>query len=734
MGTTLVIVESPAKAKKIQSLLGNQFRVAASVGHVRDLPLKDLGVDKESYKPQYVISDGKAQVVDNLKRLVKMSDSVILATDPDREGEAIAWHLRMVLNLPADVPRVRYQSITSEAIKEAMANATAIDMKRVAAQECRRVLDRLIGYQVSPALSALADLSLSAGRVQSVAVRFVVDREREITSFESRGYQTCTLRLAGHPALTADLDMTPFVKKDERLWLASDAQPFAGPQNVVLTGVKTEPKKVSPPAPLTTVEMQSVAAKVLGMTSKEAMATAQTLFDQGLITYHRTDFPNLSDEGIQKIQAYLTNEGIPVAQIVTRNRAKADAQEAHEAIRPTEIAADVAGQTDSEKALYALIRERAMLCVMPSGVDAVTRYTFTSERKLPALNGEITRPTYVATGKVITEPGWRTYARLQKVKLDDKALPLLTKGKAYAGSVAATQKQTEPPKRYTESTLTKAMEAKGIGRPSTYSAIMENIKNRGYIAALDPNKKDPYMTPQKLGYYVVDALSQFSFMSYTYTRAVEASLDKIAAGNMSYLNLVKPVNEQLLTDIEHKLQGESLALKGRCPSCEQPIVQRLRRAKRTRGNASKTSEPSKFWVHVDESHAAACVMYLDDHDDQPVVPPPQVKTPCPDCGADLIRRYSKKGSRDPYWAHVDHAQADVCGTKFFGDDEGVPIKREPVPTSKCVECGGVMKRRTNSKTQQPIWVHDAAKPKCGKKFLDDVDGVPENALAGGGGA
>lgn len=723
MGQILVIVESPAKSKTIQSLLGPGYRVSSSVGHVRDLPEKDLGVDLKTYRPTYEISKGKSDVVGNLKRLSKRSDEVILATDPDREGEAIAWHLKSALGLPNNVKRVSYQEITQSAVKHAMDNPSAIDMNLVAAQESRRVLDRLIGYLVSPALSKRADMGLSAGRVQSVAVRFVVDRERSIDNFEPRGYQVCTLRLAGHPELSASLDLSPFVAEGERLWLASDAGPFLGPQRVQLAKESHKPTTVPPRPPLTTVAMQGAAGKLYGLSAKDVMAAAQSLFDQGLITYHRTDFPNLSDEGISKIQAYLKGAGLPLADEPTKFKSKGDAQEAHEAIRPTDVAVEVAGATDTEKHVYALIRERAILSVMPSGIDAVSQYTFVSEREVNDLNGKPVHPKYNAKGKVIKEAGWRQYAKIEKVSSKNTPLPVLETKEVYQGSVGSTQEMTKPPSRFTEQTLIKALESKGIGRPSTYAAVLENIKNRQYIVPQQGSGKSPNFAPGKLGYYVVDALQAFSFMGFTYTRAVESSLDKIAKGTMTYKALVEPVAKQLQADIETKLQGDSLALKGRCPGCEQPVVQRFRKKAGKRG-------ASAYWEHVDKAHTEHCVRFLDDDDDAPLLPPPEVIAPCPNCEKPLLRLHSKKkkSGSSAYWAHKDKNDSTDCGTRFFPDQDGAPVIPKAVPISTCVECGGGLKKRKNSKTQQPVWVHDADRPRCGKKFLDDVDGVPVNAV------
>jgi len=723
MGQILVIVESPAKAKKIQSILGGGYRVSASVGHMRDLPVKELGVDLETMKPTYEISQGKHDVVTNLRRLAKQSDEVILATDPDREGEAIAWHLQVALKLPRDVKRVSYQEITESAIKKAMANPATIDYNLVAAQESRRVLDRLIGYQVSPALSQKANATLSAGRVQSVAVKFVVDRERQIKNFEPRDYFECNLRIIGHPAITAKLDQKPFVAESERLWLASDIKRFLGPQKVGLVKAAKKTSEVKPKPPFTTVELQSAAGKMFGLSAKEVMACAQKLFDEGEITYHRTDSPNLSDEGIQKISDYLRANNIPVSETKTTFKGKADAQEAHEAIRPTDISKEVAGQTDSEKSVYRLIRERALLSAMPNGVDAVTTYLFKSERKVPNLQGVPEQPSYIAQGRVVQEKGWRAYAQMEKTKSKDTPLPDLKQETIFDGSVTETQKTTEPPGRYNEQTLIKALEAKGIGRPSTYASILDNIKNRGYIEPQQGRAKSPKFIPGKQGYYIVDALSQFNFMSYTYTRAVEASLDKVARGQMSFVNLVKPVQTQLLDDINNRLVAESLALTGRCPGCQKDVIQKFRVPK---GRGKRV--PQAYWMHRDPADADTCVKYLDDDRDAPVLPPPEVTAPCPNCSQALIRRYSSKGDKSAYWAHKEKEHADPCGTRFFADVDGAPVMPTPVETAKCVDCGGILKKRKNRQTQQPMWVHDADKPKCGKKFLDDDgSGVPINA-------
>lgn len=715
MADTLVIVESPAKSKKIQTLLGPGYRVSASVGHMRDLPLKDLGVDLTTYKPTYEISPGKKQVVDQLRRLAKTADEVILATDPDREGEAIAWHLKVALGLPDSVKRVSYKEITASAIKRAMDSPGVIDTKLVAAQEARRVLDRLIGYLVSPALSNQAGISLSAGRVQSVAVKFVVDREREIQAHVPRGYQVCSLRIEGQPSLIAQLDLKPFVEDGEKLWKASDARTFTGPQQVTLTDVTRKPVTVPPRPPFTTVALQGAAGKLFGLTAKEVMAAAQSLFEQGHITYHRTDYPNLSEEGRQKIIDYLTSKGAPVAETPHTFKTKADAQEAHEAIRPSDVALTQAGQTDTEKRVYELIRERAVLSVMPSGVDATAQMVFRSQRQVAGKTGRPVHPCYEAQGRVIQEPGWRQFAAIEVIQNKDKALPDLEQGTVFNGSVSSKEEMTKPPSRYNEQTLIKAMESKGIGRPSTYAAILDNIKSRLYIIPENPKAKNITFIPGKSGFYIVDALKALSFMDFKYTRAVESSLDKIAKGDMGYLNLVKPVGEQLQVDVREKIQGDPLALTGRCPGCDKPILQRKAKQK-----------GRMFWVHRNEEDAEGCVKYLNDNNDVAELPAPTIEAPCPTCKNTLVRKQGKNSNC--FWVHIDKAHERPCGTTFFNDDAGIPVIPPVIPTAHCVECNGLMKRRVNSKTHQPIWVHDAKQPKCGKKFIDDANGVPANAV------
>lgn len=717
MAHTLVIVESPAKAKKIGQLLGGDYTVKASVGHIRDLPVKSLGVDLESLKPHYEVSPDKKQTVAGLKRLVKLHSKILLATDLDREGEAIAWHLKVTLGLkPGTYKRVVYNEITRSAILDALSKPREIDMDMVSAQEARRVLDRLIGYLVSPALSNRAGKPLSAGRVQSVAVRMVVERERLIENFNPESYYSVVLTLADHPEIKAALHLKPWAADGKHIWDKSFAEQFCGSQTVGLAKQEQKPKTISPRPPLTTVEMQSVGSKLFGLSTSDVMKAAQSLFDKGHITYHRTDNPNLSDEGFDKIKDYLTDAGLPVAPSRPVFPSKADAQEAHEGIRPTAIEVESVGDSETEKLVYSFIRERAMLIAMPVGVDEVTTMMFQSQRKYTTLTGDLSPAIFVASGKVIKELGWRRYAKIEPIKAEDSVLPSLTTGQTYSGQVNADSKKTQPPGRYTEASLVKALEAAGIGRPSTYSAIVENIKRRQYIkpqsgAGKGKTKKAPIFIPGDLGYYVVDALSGMGFMNYKYTQQVESSFDKIAKGKMGFVNIVRPVYQQLDDDLSQHLTGHSLLKTAVCPVCSKDLVQR----------SKKGNPKSVFWVHRDEGDADQCSRFIPDQSGAPVKPEPKTTSDCPNCSKQVERRTKGKSS---FWVHSDRADSASCGITFLNDVENSPVVPEKPKTSTCLSCGESITRRYSKNNNNHIWIHDSDEPSCGSKFLEDKNGIP----------
>jgi len=359
--TRLLIVESPSKTKKIRSILGAGWEVQACFGHVRDLPEREMGLAAPDYKPQYVILERAAPHIKKLKALAQSAEGVYLATDPDREGEAIAWHLSVALRLK-NPQRVTFQEITEKAVRAAAQAPRKLDLQRVAAQEARRALDRLVGYRVSPLLCRRMDAKLSAGRVQSPALRLVVDREREIENFKPLRHFGVSLFFDG-PAgdWWAHWLFKPLLAEGEEHWTdEAFAKKVAEVRQVRVLGCKDTERRAEPPAPFTTSTLQQAASAKLNMNPKKTMDVAQALFEQGLITYMRTDSPNLSEEAMAEIRAYCESQQWPLAPQPRVWQAKVSAQEAHEAIRPTHVQQRQAGGSADERALYQLIWERAV--------------------------------------------------------------------------------------------------------------------------------------------------------------------------------------------------------------------------------------------------------------------------------------------------------------------------------------------------------------------------------------
>ena len=480
--TTLVIVESPGKIKKISSILGRGYKVVASVGHVRDLPGRELGVDPASFKPTYVPTDRGKGVLAKLRKEVAAAEQVILATDPDREGEAIAWHLADALRLKQP-KRITFTAITKDKIREALSQVRAIDHDRVRAQEARRVLDRLVGYKVSPALSNSAGHALSAGRVQSPAVRLVVDREREIANFKAVTHfgVELSLPIPGHwpdnpKALwRAQWDTRPHLLKGEEYLLdRALAERVAQVRDVQVARFENAYANRAPAAPFTTSTLQQEAGKRLKMKPKRVMDLAQKLYEQGAITYHRTDNPNLDTTGIEAIRAYALSEGLQLAEKQRSWKAKEGAQEGHEAIRPADVAALQAGEDAGQQALYELIWRRAVASQLADARYAVRKVLLTGDADgLPV--------RFIGRGRKLVDPGWmRVYGQ------DDpedgtqaepvNPIPRLDVGQnIQAVDARVLDKVTKPPVRFKQSTQVAELERQGIGRPSTYAAILENI-------------------------------------------------------------------------------------------------------------------------------------------------------------------------------------------------------------------------------------------------------------------
>jgi DNA topoisomerase-1 len=557
----LMIVESPNKVRKIKAILSEMGKgawdVAASVGHIRDLPVKELGLTMPGYVPQYELSGRGADVVKTLRARVAKADGVYLATDPDREGEAIAWHLVQALKLKG-ARRVSFDAITREVIERALAKPRILDAHLVHAQEARRVLDRLVGYQVSPVLSRQTGRrGLSAGRVQSPAVRLVVEREREILAFQETRHFGAELLFDGN-SWRAQWETAGFLKKgssagqdDEdpaRKYILDEALAARAAAcracRVLSSGNRVA--KQAPPPPFTTSTMLQAASVRLHWKPEITAGVAQRLFEAGLITYHRTDSQNMSAEALREVRGYAEKRGLPLPAGARSFRSRGGAQEAHEAIRPTHFADEQAGEDGQQQALYRLIWQRAVASQLADAEWSV------NTTRLESQNGAETF-TFKAEGRVLLKPGWLGLTAKDAAEEDDEKegescgrVPVLAMGaevRAEDGRVL--HKKTQPPGRYTQAGLIKKLESLGIGRPSTYPSILKNVMARGYM-----EEEKRLLRPTELGFVVIDALAaRFSFVEYAFTRDLEQQLDDIAEGKAEYLPVVSAADERLQREI-----------------------------------------------------------------------------------------------------------------------------------------------------------------------------------------
>ena len=558
----LFIVESPGKTKKIAGFLDAGFTVKASFGHIRDLPPKDMGVDVENgFKPTYVVIDNKTgkskrAIIGELKAQAAKADSIYLATDDDREGESIAWHLYVVLGLRRlgkPVHRVRFNAITRPAIEKAMGSAGKIDIPLVSAQECRRVLDRLVGWMVSPKLRHLGK-GFSAGRVQSPAVRLVVDREREISNFQPITHYTVEARMDLPFPWKALWDYSPYREKGQTLWLDKTvAEAVSKVTRLTVLSVVKSQRERRPLPPFITSTLQQAASVALRLSPEKTMAIAQNLYEQGLITYMRTDNPNLSDEGLQDIAAYLQANKLPAAARPNTWKTKESAQGAHEAIRPIHATERSAGTSGEEQALYKLIWQRAVASQMANAQFDVTEVRLEGNVLVPIGDGK--PALFVAKGETITAKGWMALTEAHEESENQQEepaqpIPALKQGDAFDCKGVCVAKQTTPPARYTEASLVKKLEELGIGRPSSYATIVGNLKSpvRNYVII---NAKRQ-LEPTERGFAVVDELvgKKFSFLEYNYTRHLETGLDQVAAGEKTYQALLGEAWEVLKTELE----------------------------------------------------------------------------------------------------------------------------------------------------------------------------------------
>ena len=610
MQENLVIVESPAKAKTIEKFLGNDFKVASSMGHIRDLAKKDFGIDIENnFQPQYIISDDKKKVVAELKKLAKSATEIWLASDEDREGEAIAWHLKEVLGLkPEHTRRIVFHEITKDAILNAINHPREIDVNLVNAQQARRVLDRIVGFEVSPVLWKKVKPSLSAGRVQSVAVRLIVEREREIMNFQSTSAFRVTATFIAKLADGQQSELKAELSK--RFDNREEAYEFLNQcKNATFTvsDITKKPARRSPAQPFTTSTLQQEASRKLGFSVSQTMSVAQRLYEAGKITYMRTDSVNLSALAIhtaaKKITELHGEKYVKTRQYKTKSKG---AQEAHEAIRPTYIDHEQIPGTAQEKKLYELIWKRTIASQM---ADAEL------EKTTVTIDISTSSDKFIASGEVIIFDGFLT---VYLESTDDEngsqggeALipPLKAKDVLMSKSIQAVQRYSQRPPRYTEASLVKRLEELGIGRPSTYAPTITTIQNRNYVVKEDrqgierqfiqleltkgqikesvktevSGTEKAKLFPTDIGMVVTDFLMEYfdQIMDYNFTAKVEAEFDEIAEGKRVWTEMIdefyQPFHEKIDNALKNSEKTKGERLLGSDPVSGKPVYVKIGR-------------------------------------------------------------------------------------------------------------------------------------------------------------
>lgn len=663
----LVIVESPTKVKTVKKYLGPDFEVMASMGHVRDLPKSRLGVDIENgFKLQYTNMADKKTVIKNLKDAAANSDKVFLATDPDREGEAISWHLAQILALDMnDENRISFNEITESGIKAGISNPHKINLDLVDAQQARRVVDRIVGYKLSPFLWKKVKSGLSAGRVQTVALRLIVEREREIEKFVSEEFWSVDAKLAaGRKTFSAKLFGFADGKKIETISSAQEAERIVSELDnaeYAVSAIKKGTRNKQPAPPFITSTLQQEASRKLGFTGQRTMRIAQQLYEGvdiagvgtvGLITYMRTDSLRISEEARAAANRYITNtygeKYLPKSPRYFKT--KSGAQDAHEAIRPTSVnltPASVSGSlTPEQNKLYKLIWERFIASLMASCVQDTVAVSITADNYL-----------FKASGYTVRFDGFTT---LYEEGKDDEeggecSLPEMKQGDILKlRELTPNQHFTQPPARYTEPTLIKALDENGIGRPSTYAPILANILQREYI-----EREKRSLKPTKLGTVVADLITEYfkKIVDVKFTAGLEAQLDKIGAGEADWTDIISDFYsdfDTLYKKAETSLDGKRVKI----PVVESDVICE----KCGRKMVVKSSRFGKF---------LACPGYPECKNTKPV-PEDEVKQPCPKCGSKLVKRISKKGKK--FYGCSNYPKCDFAAP-------GVPTGET------CKECG-----------------------------------------------
>ncbi|MCK9352106.1 MAG: type I DNA topoisomerase [Candidatus Paceibacterota bacterium] len=702
----LLIVESPSKAKTISKYLGGEFKVVASVGHIRDIPKSSKNaIDiPGGFIPHYEISKGKEKVVAEIQDLADRADEVLLATDPDREGEAIAWHIAEAVGLKK-AKRVAFHEITENAIKEAIKHPRGIDQDLRKAQEARRVLDRLVGYGLSGLLWKKLRYGLGAGRVQSPALRLLVEKEQEIRAFIPEDFWV----------ITAETE----TKKKERILLECSEKPKdkktvdeilakAKKEKWKIVDVKETQAKRSPRPPFTTSTLQQAASTQLGFSPSKTMGVAQKLYEAGHITYMRTDSTNLGAEAIEEISKTIAKLfGKDQLEVRTYKTKSKNAQEAHEAIRPTHSAKKDAGLTGEQKDLYALIWKRTIASQMADASILRTKIIANTESE--------SIPAFSVNGSRLLTPGW--LAADPKAREDDVELPKIAAGDPLSLiDIKDEAKQTEPPNRYSEAGLVKKLEELGIGRPSTYASIIKTNIDHGYV-----EKEGKALRPTDTGEVVIDKFLKphfGEFISDTFTAEMEEDLDEIADGTREYEKTLRDFYTPFAKQLKAKEKIDKITNVGdapkemRCPICGGDMVIKL-------GKNGSFLSCAKF----PECNGARML------DGRELEGPKMLDEKCPKCGGALMERDGRFGK------FISCSNYPKC--KFIKADPAEEAKKMTgVKCGKCAD-GEMMERRGRfgifySCSNYPECKHIIKSkptgnlcPLCGELMMEGTKTIPE---------
>ena len=736
----LIIVESPAKARTISNFLGKNYKVVASKGHIRDLPKSSFGITVDEnglFIPKYSISRDVNPIVKELKKLAKDAETIYIATDEDREGEAIGYHIAMAIKKePESLPRIVFHEITKTAIQHALDNPRKLDMDSVNAQQARRLLDRIVGYKLSPLLASKIQKGLSAGRVQSSTLKIVIDKEREIKAFKSEEYWTIDgLFEKSIDSSIYNFDgqkMDKMSVKNEKM--ATEIVKSATNENFIVESLEKKERKSKTPPPFMTSTLQQSASTYLGFSPKKTMIVAQKLYEgvktnngnMGVITYMRTDSLNLAKEAVSNAREYIKNNFgdsyLPQKPKNYSTKSKG-AQEAHEAIRPTLVEFTPAIAKDylanDELRLYTLIYNRFLACQMTEARLESQTLLFKGERS-----------TFKASGRKLLFDG---FYKVTGYNEKDKLLPELKKGqKVSLDSIKPEQHFTEPPPRYNEASLIKKLESLGIGRPSTYAPTITILQTRKYI---EIEKKRIH--PTEIAFTVIEMLEEhFSeIVDSAFTSNMEAELDEIDDGKLDWQKLLSKFYEPFMKKIAHgkeHIVSKKMAIPTgeMCPKCGHELLRRKGRygefiacgnfpkCKYTtdlEGNAPpepeltdiKCDKCGSFMVIKDSKRGKfyACSSYPKCKNAKPLVPPKELDIPCPKCGSVI---HEKEGKRGTFYGCSNYPKC-----RFISNGE--PQKR------KCPDCGGMIVHKV-LKTGE---VYECIEKKC--KFKEPV---PKDKLKG----